>query len=124
MQIKPQPSGQIFQTLGAAIAFGVSTLFMSTPTLAEVPEQARVDDLLGNSSELLIRRSGRRESIQTGTVLQRVRDALLTGPPNNARAMLRFCQRAVLTSICIYKPILILRPRFTTFPVRCRAVII
>lgn len=90
MTIKLQPPGQLCQTLGAAIAFGISTFCLSTPTWAEVPEQARVDDLLGNSSELLIRRSGRRESIQTGTVLQQVRDALLTVPPNNARAMLRF----------------------------------
>ncbi|NEQ44601.1 MAG: hypothetical protein F6K00_13965 [Leptolyngbya sp. SIOISBB] len=90
MTIEPQPQGQLFRNLGVAIAFGVSTLMMSTPTLAEVPEQTRIDDLLGNSSELLIRRSGRRESVQIGTVLQRVRDALLTVPPNNARAMLRF----------------------------------
>ncbi|MEO1592551.1 MAG: hypothetical protein AAFU71_14855, partial [Cyanobacteria bacterium J06632_22] len=44
----------------------------------------------GNSSELLIRRSGRRESIQVGSVLQQIRDALITAPPNNARALLRF----------------------------------
>ncbi|MEM9117574.1 MAG: hypothetical protein AAGD09_06795 [Cyanobacteria bacterium P01_F01_bin.56] len=90
MTIRPQLPGQLLPIFSAAIACGASTLVMSTPTLAEVPEQTRVDDLLGNSSELLIRRSGRRESVQIGTTLQRVRDALLTVPPNNARAMLRF----------------------------------
>ena len=60
------------------------------PVGATPPEQARVDNILGNSSELLIRRSGRRESIQVGSVLQQIRDALITAPPNNARALLRF----------------------------------
>ena len=68
----------------------LTTLFTNTPILATTPEQARVDDVLGNSSELLIRRDGRRESLQIGSVIQRVRDALITAPPNNARALLRF----------------------------------
>lgn len=90
MTVDQHRQGQRWRQAGAAIALGLSTLFVSTPSLAEVPEQTRIDDLLGNSSELLIRRSGHRESVQIGTVLQRVRDALLTVPPNNARAMLRF----------------------------------
>lgn len=65
-------------------------IFATLPTRASTPEQASIDDILGNSSELLIRRSGRRESAQTGSVLQQVRDALITVPPNNARALLRF----------------------------------
>jgi len=90
MTVNQPTQGSRFRKTGAAIALGLSPLFISAPALAEVPEQTRIDDLLGNSSELLIRRSGRRESVQIGTVLQRVRDALLTVPPNNARAMLRF----------------------------------
>ncbi|MEO0456953.1 MAG: hypothetical protein AAF152_10300 [Cyanobacteria bacterium P01_A01_bin.114] len=65
-------------------------LHATLPAPATVPEQARVDDVLGNSSELLIRRDGRRESLQIGSVLQQIRDALITAPPNNARALLRF----------------------------------
>lgn len=68
----------------------LTTLFTNSPVLATTPEQARVDDVLGNSSELLIRRDGRRESLQIGSVIQQVRDALITAPPNNARALLRF----------------------------------
>lgn len=73
-----------------AIVLGTAALLVSSPVLADVPEQTRVDDILGNSSELRIRRSGRPESIQTGSILQQVRDALITVPPNNARALLRF----------------------------------
>lgn len=92
MTLDLHPQGQRCRSVGVAIALGlsISTLCLGSPTLAQVPEQTRIDDLLGNSSELLIRRSGRREPVQIGTVMQRVRDALLTVPPNNARAMLRF----------------------------------
>lgn len=71
-------------------ALACLAIFATLPTRASTPEQASIDDILGNSSELLIRRSGRRESAQTGSVLQQVRDALVTVPPNNARALLRF----------------------------------
>lgn len=74
----------------ATIALAVSSLFLASPTVAEVPEKTRVDDILGNTSELRVRRSGRPEPINLGSELQRVRDALLTVPPNNARALLRF----------------------------------
>ena len=73
-----------------AVVLGTAALLVSVPALADVPEQTRVDDILGNSSELRIRRSGRPEPIQTGSILQQVRDALITVPPNNARALLRF----------------------------------
>ena len=63
-----------------AIVLGTAALLVSAPAFADVPEQTRVDDILGNSSELRIRRSGRPESIQTGSILQQVRDALITVP--------------------------------------------
>ncbi|MEO0756991.1 MAG: hypothetical protein AAFY78_08980 [Cyanobacteria bacterium J06648_16] len=72
------------------MASGLAAVMATLPVQATTPEQARVDNILGNSSELLIRRDGRRESIQVGSVLQQVRDALITAPPNNARALLRF----------------------------------
>ncbi|MEO0540715.1 MAG: hypothetical protein AAFZ80_07600 [Cyanobacteria bacterium P01_A01_bin.105] len=74
----------------ATLTATLTTLTTTLPVGATPPEQARVDNILGNSSELLIRRSGRRESIQVGSVLQQIRDALITAPPNNARALLRF----------------------------------
>ncbi len=59
--------------------------------VAELPQQALISDLHGNTSELLIRRSNRREPIQVGASrLNQFRDALLTVPPNNTRAWLRF----------------------------------
>ena len=73
-----------------ASALGISLVFTSSPSPASDPEQARIDNILGNTSELIIRRSGRRESVQIGSVLQQIRDALITAPPNNAYALLRF----------------------------------
>ncbi|MEL6384717.1 MAG: hypothetical protein AAFQ89_20110 [Cyanobacteria bacterium J06626_18] len=73
-----------------ASALGISLVFTSSPSPASDPEQALIDNILGNSSELIIRRSGRRESAQIGSVLQQIRDALITAPPNNAYALLRF----------------------------------
>ncbi|MEM6437746.1 MAG: hypothetical protein AAF773_28395 [Cyanobacteria bacterium P01_D01_bin.115] len=80
----------VWASKARAITLGTAALLVSAPAFADVPEQTRVDDILGNSSELRIRRSGRPESIQTGSILQQVRDALITVPPNNARALLRF----------------------------------
>ncbi|NEQ96236.1 MAG: hypothetical protein F6K30_05865 [Cyanothece sp. SIO2G6] len=62
----------------------------NSPSHTATPEQINVNDVLGNSSELLIRRSGRRESLQIGSLLQRIQDAIITVPPNNTRALLRF----------------------------------
>ncbi|MEM9163058.1 MAG: hypothetical protein AAGC54_08315, partial [Cyanobacteria bacterium P01_F01_bin.4] len=73
-----------------AVIAALTALIATLPAHATPPEQARVDNVLGNSSELLIRRDGRRESLQVGSVLQQIRDALITAPPNNARALLRF----------------------------------
>lgn len=61
------------------------------PAGAVPPERSQIDDILGNSSELVIRRDGKtRESVHIGSALQQIRDALITVPPNNARALLRF----------------------------------
>ncbi|MDB9525264.1 hypothetical protein PN498_04635 [Oscillatoria sp. CS-180] len=90
MSLFSQTSKSVFGQAGRAIAVGLTAVFVSSPAIAEVPEQARVDDLLGNSSELLIRRNQRREAIQIGSIIQKFNDSLLTVPPNNARAMLRF----------------------------------
>lgn len=87
--LNPKP---IMQRLCRSIALSIPLLAaLACPkTAATVPEQARIDEIVGNSSELLIRRNGQREPIQTGSILQQVRDALITDPPNNARALLRF----------------------------------
>ena len=86
-QISPPLQKLGWQSVAMAI---LTTLFTHLPVYATTPEQAKVEEILGNSSELLIRRDGRRESLQVDSVIQRVRDALITVPPNNARALLRF----------------------------------
>lgn len=73
-----------------AIALGLAALFASSPAFAEMPERALIGDLLGNSSELLIRRGRQREPIQVGSMIRKFDDSLLTVAPNNARAILRF----------------------------------
>lgn len=76
---------------GIVVILALATSAIGYPTRAVLPEQARIDEILGNSSELVIRRSGRtRESVQPDSVLQRIRDVLITAPPNNAYALLRF----------------------------------
>ncbi|MGK7890818.1 MAG: hypothetical protein AB4042_15915 [Leptolyngbyaceae cyanobacterium] len=72
------------------LALTLLSLGENCPSRAATPEQINVNDVLGNSSELRIRRSGRGESLQIGSLLQRIQDALVTVPPNNARALLRF----------------------------------
>ncbi|NET10486.1 MAG: hypothetical protein F6K16_38465 [Symploca sp. SIO2B6] len=70
--------------------FFLAGIIIGQAARATTPEQINIDEILGNSSELFIRRSGRRESIEIGSILQRMRDDLITSPPNNARALLRF----------------------------------
>ncbi|MEB3229705.1 MAG: hypothetical protein VKJ64_01745 [Leptolyngbyaceae bacterium] len=86
-QKRLSPSGSL---TFATLLFTVFTFSGNYPSRAATPEQINVNDVLGNSSELLVRRSGRRESLQIGTLLQRIQDAIVTVPPNNARALLRF----------------------------------
>jgi hypothetical protein len=85
------PSPGIVKTARSiALSIPLFAALACPKTAATVPEQARIDEIIGNSSELLIRRNGQREPTQTNSILQQVRDALITDPPNNARALLRF----------------------------------
>ncbi|MGB3493002.1 MAG: hypothetical protein WBA57_09765, partial [Elainellaceae cyanobacterium] len=89
-QGQPQQKRHLSTIFALLTLVASSAIFIDRPSRATTPEQTSINEILGNSSELLIRRSGRRESVQTGSVLQRFRDALITAPPNNARALLRF----------------------------------
>ncbi|MGF1537782.1 MAG: hypothetical protein ACFB4J_15060 [Elainellaceae cyanobacterium] len=72
-----------------AVVSGLA-LVAPDPAMAVDPERARIEDILGNSSELFIRRGNRREPIQIESALQRSQDALITAPPNNAYAVMKF----------------------------------
>lgn len=84
----PRPTSTSF-SLSLGILGGIAAgLF--TPAGAAIPSLAEIKDIIGNRSELLINRDGRRVPVQTGSALQRNQDALITSPPNNAYTVMKF----------------------------------
>ncbi|MDY6938696.1 MAG: hypothetical protein SWY16_13610 [Cyanobacteriota bacterium] len=73
-----------------AVTIALSTLFPTAASHAVLPSQAKVEEILGSYSELLIRRGNERDPIDIGSILQRFSDVLITSYPNNAYAIMRF----------------------------------
>ncbi|HEY9888699.1 MAG TPA: hypothetical protein V6D02_09885 [Candidatus Obscuribacterales bacterium] len=88
--LSPLPLPKFWRHVASAIALGALTLTPASPVGAVVPDEILIEDIIGNSSELIIRRSNNREPIQIGSLMQRVRDVLVTVPPTNTHADLRF----------------------------------
>ncbi|MGL5083065.1 MAG: hypothetical protein ACRC8A_16385 [Microcoleaceae cyanobacterium] len=89
--IDPQPTRKGKQWWRvSALTVAVFAVLANCPMRATIPEKTTISNILGSTSELFIRRSGQRESAQVGSIMRQIRDALITSPPNNARAVLRF----------------------------------
>lgn len=79
--------------LSTGLVGGSVALVLCGAARAEVPEQARIEDIvgpIGSASQLAMRSGGNRQSVQVGSTLQRHEAALIASAEGNVRAFIDF----------------------------------